>query len=205
MARGSRGVGLASCGLPAAVVPAASGDAPTARWDALPAGAVSSAHLLGVTTPAGSAAVALAAWVCESEAGSATTPAGVAVAAESALATTRGMMFPAAVAMPILAVAAGLSVPSATVVGPVLAVAAGLSVPSATVVGPVLAVAAGLSVPSPADSLSAVAKATPDFAGSVTASDLPAFAPAATVVAGLQHGRSPEAAAEPAWLGLPDR
>ena len=168
VARGSRGVGLASCGLPAAVLSAASGDAPTSWWDALPSVAVSSARLIGVTTSAGSAAVALAAWVCEAEAGSATTPAGEAVAGEGALATTNGMMFPAAVAVPVLAVAAGLSIPS------------------------------------PAGSLSVVATATPDLAGADTTSALSAPAPAATVAAGLQHGRSPEAAAEAAWLGLPD-
>ena len=164
--RGSEGVRVASLGLPAAVSSAASGDALTAWWDALHSVAVSSAHLVGETTSAGSAAVALAVWVCESEAGSATTPARAAVAGEAALATTWKLMFPAAVAVPVLAVAAGLSVSST------------------------------------AGSLSAVAIATPDFAGSVTASALSAAAPAAIVVADLPHGRFAEAAAAAAWLGL---
>ncbi len=164
--RGSRGVGVASLGLPAAVSSKASGDTLPARWDAIPSVAMSSAHLVGVTTAAGFAAVALAAWVCESEAGSATTPARAAVAREAALATTGGMMFSAAVAVLVLAVAAGLSVPSAAV------------------------------------SLSAVPIATPDCAGAVAASRLSAVAPVATVLAALPHGRSPEAAAAAAWLGL---
>ena len=84
---------------------AAFGDTLSAWWDAIPSVTVSSATLTGVTIAAGSAADALAAWVCESEAGSAITPAGVAVAGEAALATTGGLVFPAALAVPVLAVA----------------------------------------------------------------------------------------------------
>lgn len=64
---------------------------------------------------AGFTAVVPAAWVCESEAGSATIPAKAALAGQAALATTRRIMFLAAVLEHVLAVAAGLYVPLANV------------------------------------------------------------------------------------------
>jgi hypothetical protein len=59
----------------------------------------------------------------------------------------------------------------------------------------VLVVAAGLSVLSAAVLLSAATTAFPDFRSVVTASRVSAVAPAAAMVAGLQHETSPAAAA----------